>query len=71
MQFSGRYILIFSTLLCFGCAIAVSTLAVMLEEKQEINRLLDKRTKVLEAAGLVEVGDKPTEEEVDAFFERI
>ena len=58
MQFSVRYIILFSLAICGVCAVFVSSLAVSLKEAQEVNKLLDKKRNVLMAAGLVESGEK-------------
>jgi len=71
MQFSVRYILIFATLVCAVCAIMVSTSAVTLRERQEINEKLEKQKNVLEAAGFVEAGEKVGRERVDELFEQV
>lgn len=71
MDFSNRYILIFSLVLCLACSMAVSLLAVGLKERQDANKLLDRRTNVLGVAGLIEAGEKPTAEEVATLFEEI
>ena len=46
----------------------VSSAAVSLLERQEFNAALDKRKKVLEAAGLIETNQPVTAEEVESFF---
>lgn len=65
-QHSVGYIVTFAALLCIACAIMVSTSAVSLEERQEANAALDEQLNVLEAAGVIEPGEKLTAEEVDA-----
>lgn len=71
MQFSVRYILLFSIAICGVCAVFVSTLAVSLKERQEINEQLFKQRNVLEAAGLIESGAAVTPEEIEGHFENI
>jgi Na+-transporting NADH:ubiquinone oxidoreductase subunit C len=71
LDYSNKYIVSFAAVLCLVCSAVVSTVAVSLKEKQEINKLLDKRTMVLRVAGLVDAGNKPTSEEVNGFFESI
>ena len=58
MQFSVRYIILFSLAVCGVCAVFVSTLAVSLKDAQEVNKLLDKKKNVLMAAGLVQSGER-------------
>lgn len=68
MQFSVRYIILFSLAICGVCAVFVSSLAVSLKEMQEVNKLLDKKKNVLMAAGLVESGEKVAAEKVESLF---
>ena len=69
-QFSVRYNLLFSAAVCGVCAIFVSSLAVALHDRQEVNELLYKQSNVLEAAGLVEPGEKLAREAIEERFER-
>ncbi|MEM7050557.1 MAG: Na(+)-translocating NADH-quinone reductase subunit C [Acidobacteriota bacterium] len=62
------YTVIFSAILCVVCAILVSTAAVQLKDLQTANEALDEQRNVLQAAGLIAPGDKPTSEEVADFF---
>ena len=71
MRHSTLYTLLFATAICVVCGIAVSSAFVALEERQLINAALDKKKKVLEAAGLTAVGDDPTTERIDELFENI
>ena len=71
MQFSVRYVLLFSAAVCGVCAIFVSSLAVGLRERQEVNELLFKQKNVLEAAGLLEPGEEADAERVAELFARI
>lgn len=68
MQFSVRYILLFSIAVCGVCAIFVSSLAVGLKERQDVNELLFKQRNVLEAAGLVASGDEISTERIGQLF---
>ncbi len=67
-QFSVPYNLLFSAAVCGICAIFVSSSAVTLKEQQDINRLLDKKKNVLQAAGLLEPDEKVAPEEVEKRF---
>jgi Na+-transporting NADH:ubiquinone oxidoreductase subunit C len=67
-NFSVPYILLFSAAVCGVCAIFVSSSAVTLEERQDVNRLLDKKKNVLQAAGLLEAGEAISAEEVETRF---
>jgi Na+-transporting NADH:ubiquinone oxidoreductase subunit C len=71
LDFSNRYILGFALLLCLASALGVSSLAVSLKDLQDANKLLDKRTNILQVAGVLEPGQKVTIEEADALFKEI
>ena len=71
MDFSNGYILAFAGALCLVCSLAVSSLSVSLNERQETNKLLDQRMNVLKVAGIIDTSTKLTLEEVDVYFEQI
>jgi len=71
MQFSVRYVLLFSVAVCGVCAIFVSSLAVGLRERQEINERLFKQRNVLEAAGLLESGEAADGARIAELFKRV
>jgi Na+-transporting NADH:ubiquinone oxidoreductase subunit C len=71
MQRSPLYTILFATAVCIVCAIVVSSAAVSLKERQDINAALDKQRNVLEAAGLREPGEKLDPEEVAKRFEKV
>lgn len=71
MRHSVLYTLGFSALLCVLCAIMVSTSAVTLKEEQEVNKALDRKTNVLQAAGIVAPGEKVEAAEIERLFESI
>ncbi|WP_068546063.1 Na(+)-translocating NADH-quinone reductase subunit C [Thalassotalea crassostreae] len=48
----------FVVAVCLVCAALVSVSAVGLKDRQVANKLLDQQTKILEAAGLLELGEK-------------
>ena len=48
----------FVVVVCLVCAALVSVSAVKLKPLQTANKLLDQQTKILEAAGLLEFGEK-------------
>lgn len=68
MQHSARYTLLFSAAVCGVCAVFVSTAAVTLASRQDANEVLEKQKNVLEAAGLMQPGDKLTPGEVQEAF---
>ena len=61
--------LIFVFIVCLVCAALVSISAVGLKDMQTTNRLLDKQTKILEAAGLLAQADKNIQETYDKHVE--
>ena len=70
-QFSVRYNLLFSAAICGVAAVIVSSLAVGLKERQDVNALLFKQSNVLEAAGLSEAGEKLEAAEIEKRFATI
>jgi Na+-transporting NADH:ubiquinone oxidoreductase subunit C len=68
-QDSNAYIIGFATAVCLVCSIVVSTAAVALRERQARNKVLDRQTKVLVVAGVLEEGQSATVEEIEALFE--
>lgn len=53
---STQYTLFFAALVCLICGVAVASAAVGLRERQEQNKVIDKKSKVLAAAGLLPEG---------------
>jgi len=71
MQRSPLYTILFATAVCIVCAIVVSTSAVSLKERQDINAALEKQRNVLQAAGLMSFDEKLDAQEVAQRFEKI
>lgn len=71
MDYSNKYIVTFAAVLCLVCSTVVSSIAVGLKDRQDANRILDKRTMVLRVANMVEDKEKPSFEEVDEMFKDI
>ncbi len=71
MRHSVGYTLLFSAGLCVVCAILVSTSAVSLKEAQEVNKALDRKLNVLEAAALKDGDVDMAAEEVESIFASI
>ncbi len=71
MRHNTFYTIIFAALICVVCGVFVSYAAVSLNERQVFNAALDKKTKVLEAAGLVEADESVTAERVEELFANI
>ena len=67
-QPSTGYTVGFAAALCFVASVAVSGAAVVLKEKQEINKVLDRQEKVLGVAGLMEKGEKLSPDEIQSRF---
>ena len=68
-QYSNAYIIGFATAICLVCSIVVSTSAVALRDRQDRNKVLDRQTKVLVVAGVLEEGQAASAEEIDKLFE--
>lgn len=71
MQYSMKYIFIFAAVLCFVCSIMISSANVGLRERQEINKILDKQKSVLQAAWLVQPGEKVNRARVEELFKNV
>jgi Na+-transporting NADH:ubiquinone oxidoreductase subunit C len=71
MQRSVAYIFLFATAVCVVCGVLVSSSAVTLQDRQAENALLEKRTNVLQAAGLVQAGEPVSAQQVEELFEAI
>ncbi|MFA7691392.1 MAG: Na(+)-translocating NADH-quinone reductase subunit C [Candidatus Hydrogenedentales bacterium] len=71
MQYSMKYIFGFAAVLCFICSILISSANVGLRERQEINKVLDKQKSVLQAAWLVEPGEKLERARIEELFKNI
>ncbi len=69
MQHSVRYIVMFAAGVCFVCSIFVASAAVALKDKQEQNKVLDVRSKVLGVAGLAQPDEKLDAAEITRRFE--
>jgi Na+-transporting NADH:ubiquinone oxidoreductase subunit C len=64
---STIYTVIFAAAVCLVCGVAVASSAVGLREQQEKNKVVDRKAKVLAAAGLLPEG-KVTAEEVTKLY---
>lgn len=71
MQRSVGYIVLFATIVCVVCGLAVASAAVGLAERQKANKLLDKRKNVLMAAGLASPDESLSAEEINSRFAAI
>ncbi|MBJ18614.1 MAG: Na(+)-translocating NADH-quinone reductase subunit C [bacterium] len=69
MQHSTGYIVGFAVSVCLVCAIFVASSAVGLKPLQDANKLLDRQTKVLTVAGLLEEGASIPRDEITSLFE--
>jgi Na+-transporting NADH:ubiquinone oxidoreductase subunit C len=69
MAFSNGYVFGFATACCVVCSLGVSSAALGLSEKQEINRKRDMQSSILNALQLPEDGHKLTGEEIDTLWE--
>lgn len=69
MAFSTRFTVGFMATICVVCSALVSVAAVTLRDRHQVNALRDRQRNVLVAAGLVERGEKVSEETVAELFE--
>ncbi|MEM6273938.1 MAG: Na(+)-translocating NADH-quinone reductase subunit C [Myxococcota bacterium] len=68
-QNSVTYIVAFATAVCLGCAVLVAGAAVGLKPLQDVNKRVDRMSKVLEVAGLMESSEDLTGEQIVERFE--
>ena len=66
---SVTYILGFCVAVCLVCAVIVSSSAVGLKEKQDLNKVLDRQKKVLSVAG-IEFNDSASADEIQGLFSK-
>ena len=71
MQRSVGYTLAFATVVCVACAIVVSSSAVSLRDRQDLNAARDKQRNVLIVAGLAGEDEALTPEDIEARFKQI
>ena len=69
MQRSVGYTIGFAAAVCLVCSLFVATAAVQLGPRQEANKLLDLRKKVLSVASLMEPGQDYSADEINQLFE--
>jgi Na+-transporting NADH:ubiquinone oxidoreductase subunit C len=69
MQHSTGYIVGFAVAVCLVCSLLVATSAVGLKDRQDANKLLDRQTKVLTVAGMMEEGADLSREEITSLFD--
>jgi Na+-transporting NADH:ubiquinone oxidoreductase subunit C len=68
MQHSTGYIIGFAAAVCLVCSVFVASSAVLLKDRQEANVLLDRQSKVLIVAGLMQEGQRLPAEEIGRLF---
>ncbi|HOD95076.1 MAG TPA: Na(+)-translocating NADH-quinone reductase subunit C [Candidatus Hydrogenedentes bacterium] len=71
MQYSMKYIFGFAAALCLICSVLISVANVGLRDRQEINKQLDKKKSVLQAACLIQAGEKTNRARIESLFENI
>ena len=67
---STAYIIGFATALCGVCAIFVAASAVGLKDRQEANKIVDRQSKVLAVAGLLNADEGLSSEEIRTRYEK-
>lgn len=71
MQYSMKYIFGFAAAVCFVCSVLISAANVGLRERQEANQLLDKQRSVLQAAWLIQPGERVSRSGIEEMFQDI
>lgn len=70
MEHNSRYIVLFAAAVCGVCSIFVASAAVLLEDRQDENRLLDVQEKVLTVAGLKAAGEELSDATIRQLFDK-
>jgi Na+-transporting NADH:ubiquinone oxidoreductase subunit C len=70
-QYSTTYIFGFAAGICLVCSIMVSFAAVGLRERQDENRLLDRKKSVLQASQIIQPGEAVSGDEIRKRFETV
>lgn len=65
------YTVFFAAAVCLVCGVAVASSAVGLASKQEQNKIIDRREKVLAAAGLLPEGKIPPQQVTEIFEQNV
>lgn len=68
---STGFTVMFAAAVCFVCAIFVSGSAVLLADRQETNKVLDRQQKVLDVAGLLDSGPTTPDQIVELYKSNI
>ena len=69
MQRNVQYTVTFAVIVSLVASVVVATAAVVLRERQETNRLLDRQRKVLDVAGLIAEHERLSAGEVNRRFQ--
>lgn len=67
-QHSIGYTILFAGLICALCGAVVSSSAVMLQERQEINKVIDRQKQVLLVLGLIQADGQYSNKEINELF---
>ncbi len=71
MEYSTRYTLGFAAAVCLVCSVFVATSAVGLKDRQDENKLLDRKSKVLSVAGVGSGGEAPLgRDDINSLYEK-
>jgi Na+-transporting NADH:ubiquinone oxidoreductase subunit C len=68
-QHSNAYIIGFAAVVCLACSIVVSSSAVALRPRQDLNKELDRQKQVLTVAGLIEPGQRVEASQAQDLFD--
>nr|WP_320190594.1 FMN-binding protein [uncultured Desulfobacter sp.] len=67
---SKAHVILFALVLSVLCSLLITAAATGLKSKQQENMALDKKVNLLRAAGLVDVGQKPGKEKINALYDQ-
>lgn len=67
---SPAYIVGFAVVVCLVCSVFVASSAVLLKDRQEANKVLDRQKKVLACVGLIRADKKPIPDAITELFKQ-
>ena len=65
---SSLYIVGFAAVVCLVCSVLVSGAAVALKDRQDVNKVLDQKSKVLSVAGIITEGQAVSADDIQKLY---
>ena len=67
---SKAHVICFALVLSVVCSLLITAAATGLKDRQQENMALDKKVNLLQAAGLVDAGQKPGKDTINALYKQ-